>query len=124
MQHFNTAQLYLRFIIGITLTLHNIYKMQHLNQLSESYPVNGFISSMAWFYLVVLVQVACSVMLMIGLYVRIAATILTLGTIFMLAILFEDITLCDIELYTLYTFIFIYLGITGGGNYAIDRLFR
>lgn len=124
MQHFNTAQLYLRFVIGITLSLHNIYKIQHLNQLAESYPTDGFISSMAWFYLVILVQVVCSVMLMMGLYVRIATTILTFGTIFMLAILFKDITLCEVELYTLYIFVFIYLGITGGGNFAIDRLFR
>ncbi|MFR9650562.1 MAG: DoxX family membrane protein [Rikenellaceae bacterium] len=122
MQHFNIAQLYLRFVIGIMLSLHNINKMQHIDQIAYNYPTHGIVSSVAWFYLTVLVQVACSVMLMMGLYVRVASTILALGTIFMLVILFQKISPCEVELYTLYTFVFIYLGITGGGNYAIDRL--
>ncbi len=124
MQQFNIAQLYLRFVIGITLSLHNIYKLQNIEEIVESYPTNGVISNIALFYLIVTVQVVCSIMLMIGLYVRTSAAILTLGTISILLILFPHISTCEIEVYTLYIFLFIYLLITGGGNYAIGKVLR
>ncbi len=124
MQQFNIAQLYLRFVIGITLSLHNIYKLQNIEKIVESYPPNGVISNIALFYLIVTVQVVCSIMLMIGLYVRTSAAILTLGTISILLILFPHISTCEIEAYTLYIFLFIYLLITGGGNYAIGKVLR
>ncbi len=124
MQQFNIAQLYLRFIIGITLSLHNIYKLQHIEQIVDFYPNQDGLSNVAWFYLIILIQVVCSIMLMIGLYIRFAAATLTFGTIALMMVLFPHLSINEMSLYSLYAFIFIYLWIVGGGSWAIDRVLR
>ncbi|MFI3328254.1 MAG: DoxX family protein [Rikenellaceae bacterium] len=122
MRTLDLAQLYLRIVIGGMLLLHNVAKMQRYNTIIDSYPTWEGLSSGFWFYLFATIQSFAGVMLIIGWHVRLAAAILTAGTILGLAIFFPTPSLSSLEIDALYTFIYIYIFIAGGGLYSLDSI--
>lgn len=122
MRKLDIAQLYLRIIIGGMLILHNIYKMQNYNEVISSYPAIDELSGRFWHVAFATVESVTAIMLIIGWRVRLAASTLIIGTILAMLIYFPSPSAEDFELKAIYTFIYIYVLITGGGLYSLDSV--
>ncbi len=115
------AILYLRIAVGGMLLLHNIGNIQRYNILISEYPTWQGITGGVIFGAIMLIESIAAVMLIIGLRVRLAAALLTMQSIFSLLIYHPQPSSSELELGSLYTFIYIYIFIAGGGVYSYDR---
>ncbi|MFI3248930.1 MAG: DoxX family protein [Rikenellaceae bacterium] len=124
MRTLDIAQLYLRIAIGGMLILHNIGKMQNYNEIISNYPDLEGLPASFWFVVLASLESISAIMLIIGWRVRLAATILIAQTILALLIFFPSPSTENLELNAIYTFIYIYILISGGGVYSMDRTGR
>lgn len=108
------AVLYLRLFIGGILLFHNIGKVQNYNELIDSYPSLLYLGSSATFVLFTVAEVLLSVLIMMGLWVRISALLLALGMLLSFAVSRGG------ELQFVYLGIYVFLIVSGGGIYAFD----
>ncbi len=115
------AILYLRIAVGGMLLLHNIGNLQRYNVLVGDYPTWRGVAGSAIFVLFMLIESLSAVMLITGWRVRLAAVILTAQSIFSMLIYHPLPSTSELELHSLYTFIYIYIFIAGGGLYSFDR---
>ncbi|MFI3288549.1 MAG: DoxX family protein [Rikenellaceae bacterium] len=122
MRTLDIAQLYLRVIVGGMLILHNIDKMQNYNVIISNYPDLDGIAGNFWFVLFASAECISAIMLIIGWHVRLASTILIAQTILTLLIYFPSPSTTNLELNAIYTFIYIYILISGGGAYSLDGI--
>lgn len=122
MKRLDIAQLYLRVIIGGVLILHNINKMQNYNEVISNYPMMDGLSGRFWYVVFASLESITAIMLIIGWRVRLAASILIGGTILAMLIYFPSPSMEDFELKAIYTFIYIYILIAGGGLYSFDSV--
>ncbi len=114
------AILYLRIAVGGMLLLHNIGNLQRYNTLIDGYPSWQGITGGVIFGLIMLIESLSALMLIIGWRVRLAAVLLTAQSIFSLLIYHPLPSSFELELRSLYTFIYIYIFIAGGGLYSYD----
>ncbi len=121
-QRLDLAILYLRIVVGGMLLLHNIGNIQNYNTLVGDYTAWSGLTGSAIFSLIMIVESISAVMLIIGWHVRLASVILIAQSIFSLLIYNPAPSSSELELGSLYTFIYLYIFIAGGGLYAIDRL--
>lgn len=121
MRTLDIAQLYLRVTIGGLLILHNIGKMQNYNEVIGSYPNLDGLSGRFLFVALASVECISAIMLIVGWRVRLAATMLIVQTILTLLIYFPSPSFDNLELKAIYTFIYIYVLISGGGSYSLDN---
>ncbi len=122
MRTLDIAQLYLRIIIGGMLILHNINKMQNYNEIISNYPSLDGLSGRFWYVVFATLESVSAIMLIVGWRVRLAASILIGGTILTMLIYFPSPSIEDFELKAIYTFIYIYVLISGGGIYSLDSV--
>ncbi|MFI3258919.1 MAG: DoxX family protein [Rikenellaceae bacterium] len=120
MRTIDTALLYLRIVVGGMLLLHNIGRMQDYNTIIENYHSVEGIASPVWFLLFGLVESVAAVMLIVGWRVRLASIALVVGTILVLTLYFPNASMSEVEIHGIYTFIYIFLFISGGGLYSMD----
>ncbi len=124
MKTLDLAQLYLRITIGGMLLLHNISKYQSYNlEISQYHNLDG-LSAQFWFVFFTAIESITALMLIIGLKVRLAAFVLTIGTILYLTLYFPHAAGYELELQAIYIFIYLYILISGGGIYSYDMLLR
>lgn len=112
------GMLYMRMVLGGSLLLHNIGKMQNYNEIINSYPSLLYINNTASFVIVTVVEVLLAVLLMMGLWVRFSAMVMAAGMIWVLFSL--GFPAGELEL--LYASTYILLVITGGGLYSFDAI--
>lgn len=112
------AVLYMRLFIGGVLLFHNIGKMQTYNEIIDSYPSLLFIDNAAVFVIVTVAEVLFSVLIIMGLWVRMSALIMALGMVLMF--LWGAFGAGEIEF--MWLGIYVFLIISGGGIYAFDRI--
>lgn len=111
------AVLYLRLFIGGVMLFHNIGKIQDYNEIVGTYPTMLFLSSAAVFVIVSVAEVLFSVMLMLGLWVRLSALILALGMVLMFV--WGRFGAGEVEF--MWLGVYVFLIISGGGIYGFDR---
>ncbi|WP_418991450.1 DoxX family protein [Alistipes sp.] len=111
------AVLYMRLFIGGVLLFHNIGKMQTYNEIIDTYPSLPFLSNAAVFVIVSVAEVLFSVLLIMGLWVRMSALILALGMVLMFV--WDRFGAGEAEF--MWLGIYVFLVISGGGTYAFDR---
>ncbi len=121
MRTLDIAQLYLRITIGGMLILHNIDNMQNYNEIISQFKDLEGLSSAFWFVALSSLESIAAIMLIIGWRVRFAATILIVQTILSLLVYYQSTTMVNLELKSIYTFLYIYILIAGGGTYSLDR---
>lgn len=115
-RHMDWAVLYMRLFAGGIMLFHNIGKMQNYNEIIDTYPSLLYIDNSAVFVFVTVAEVLLSVLIIMGLWVRMSALLMSLGILLMLAW----------DGFNLGTSLFIWLGIyvfliiSGGGLYAFD----
>lgn len=112
------AVLYMRLFAGAMMLFHNIGKIQTYNQIIDSYPSVLFLSGAAVFVFITVAEVVLAVLLILGMWVRMAALILSLG-IFMRLIV-GGFGQAEQEFVWLGIYVFFIL--SGGGLYALDRV--
>lgn len=79
------AVLYMRLFAGGMMLFHNIGKMQDYNEIVNSYPSFASAGSAATFVVVTVAEVLLAVAIIMGIWVRMSALILSLGILLMFA---------------------------------------
>ena len=117
---FDSAILFMRIFIGAMMLTHGIGKLQNYNAIVNSFPDPLGIGSPVSFAIITFVEVGCSVLIIIGLFTRLATLPLIFGMFVATFIAFPDKSFAAGELSFVYMGIYIMLLISGGGRYAID----
>lgn len=120
---FDSAILFMRIFIGAMMLTHGIGKIQNYNAIVNSFPDPLGIGSAASFTLITLIEVGCSVLIIMGLFTRLATLPLIFGMYVATFIAFPEKTFAEGELSFVYMGIYIMLLVSGGGRYALDALF-
>lgn len=120
---FDSAILFMRIFIGTMMLTHGIGKLQNYNAIVNSFPDPLGIGSAASFTLITLTEVGCSVLIIMGLFTRLATLPLIFGMYIATFIAFPEKTFAEGELSFVYMGIYIMLLVSGGGRYALDALF-
>lgn len=120
---FDSAILFMRIFIGAMMLTHGIGKLQNYNAIVNSFPDPLGIGSAVSFTLITLIEVGCSVLIIMGLFTRLATLPLIFGMYVATFIAFPEKTFAEGELSFVYMGIYIMLLISGGGRYALDALF-
>lgn len=110
------AVLYLRLFTGGMMLFHSIGKIQNYNEIINSYPSLLYINSAAVFVVVTVVEVLLSVLIIMGLWVRMSAFLMSLGIL--LAFAWGGFGAGELEFTWLGVYVF--LIVSGGGLYAFD----
>ena len=117
---FDSAILFMRIFIGAMMLTHGIGKLQNYNAIVNSFPDPLGIGSAISFAIITFVEVGCSVLIIMGLFTRLATLPLIFGMFVATFIAFPDKSFAAGELSFVYMGIYIMLLISGGGRYAID----
>ena len=117
---FDSAILFMRIFIGAMMLTHGIGKLQNYNAIVNSFPDPLGIGSPVSFAIITFVEVGCSVLIIMGLFTRLATLPLIFGMFVATFIAFPDKSFAAGELSFVYMGIYIMLLISGGGRYAID----
>lgn len=117
---FDSAILFMRIFIGAMMLTHGIGKLQNYNAIVNSFPDPLGIGSAVSFAIITFVEVGCSVLIIMGLFTRLATLPLIFGMFVATFIAFPDKSIAAGELSFVYMGIYIMLLISGGGRYAID----
>lgn len=117
---FDSAILFMRIFIGAMMLTHGIGKLQNYNAIVNSFPDPLGIGSAASFAIITFVEVGCSVLIIMGLFTRLATLPLIFGMFVATFIAFPEKSFAAGELSFVYMGIYIMLLISGGGRYAID----
>lgn len=116
-RYMDWAVLYMRMFAGGMMLLHNVGKMQDYNEIITSYPSLLYINNTATFAIITVAEVLLSVMIIIGLWVRMSALLMGLGIV--LAFVWGGFNVGELQLVWLGVYAF--LVISGGGIYAFDE---
>lgn len=73
------AVLYLRLFTGASMLFHNIGKIQNYNEIISSYPSPLYINPPAVFVIVTVAEALLAVLIIMGLWVRMSALVMSLG---------------------------------------------
>ena len=79
------AVLYLRLFTGASMLFHNIGKIQNYNEIISSYPSPLYINPPAVFVIVTVAEALLAVLIIMGLWVRMSALVMSLGILLMFA---------------------------------------
>ena len=110
------AVLYLRLFTGASMLFHNIGKIQNYNEIISSYPSPLYINPPAVFVIVTVAEALLAVLIIMGLWVRMSALVMSLGILLMFA--WGGFGAGEPEFAWLG--IYVFLIVSGGGLYAFD----
>lgn len=117
----NIAILFLRFFVGFMMLTHAVDKIENFGVIAEGFPTPFGLNSWVALSLITFVEFVGSIMIIAGLFTRIAAIVLALGMVTAAFFTFQEFILRQSELALMYLGIYIALFITGGGNYSFDK---
>lgn len=115
-RHMDWAVLYLRLFAGGMMLFHNIGKIQNYNGIVNSYPSLPLVSSAAVFVIATVAEVLFAVLIIMGLWVRMAALLMALGIL----VAFAWGGFGAGELQFVWLGIYVFFIISGGGLYGFD----
>lgn len=118
------ARLFLRIAAGILMLSHGISKIEHFSSLSSLFPDPLGWGSGVSLVLMILVEVGCSVLLMVGLMTRLAVLPLIFGMGVAAFYTHPVITLSHVELPLLYLVLYVGIFLLGPGKCSIDYLLK
>lgn len=112
------AVLYMRLFAGGMMLFHNIGKMQSYDEIIGNYPSFLYIQPTAVFVIVSVAEVLLSVLIIMGLWVRMSALVMSLGILAMSA--WEEFGIGELRF--VWLGIYVFFVVSGGGTYALDAL--
>ena len=110
------AVFYMRLFTGAVMLFHNIGKIQNYNEIIGSYPALLHIEPAAVFVIVTVAEALLAVLIIMGLWVRMSALVMSLGILLMFA--WGGFGAGEPEFAWLG--IYVFLIVSGGGLYAFD----
>ena len=110
------AVFYMRLFTGAMMLFHNIGKIQNYNEIIGSYPALLHIEPAAVFVIVTVAEALLAVLIIMGLWVRMSALVMSLGILLMFA--WGGFGAGEPEFAWLG--IYVFLIVSGGGLYAFD----
>lgn len=114
--------LLLRWMVGVFMLTHGIPKMMNFDALSQTFPsVLGLSASMG-LLLIIFAEVFASVLLLLGLFTRLATIPLIIGLGVAAFVVHAADPFAAKELALVYLIIYLVLLLTGPGKIALDRL--
>ena len=116
------ALLYLRLFVGGVVLLHNVGKLQTYNEIIEGYPALLFDSPTLTFAVFSILEVAFSMMIMCGLWVRFSSFLMALGMFLSIFVVVPTAGMTAGTLQFIYMGIYIFFVISGGGRYSFDSM--
>lgn len=120
----NIAILFLRFFVGFMMLTHAIDKIENFGVIAEGFPTPFGLNSWVALSLITFVEFVGSIMIIAGIFTRIAALVLALSMITAAFFTFPEFILKQSELAMMYLAVYIVLFITGGGRFTIDQFIR
>jgi putative oxidoreductase len=115
--------LFLRVGAGGTMFwLHGLPKLMSFSERMDSFADPFGISPAISLVLIIIAEVLCSLLLVLGLWTRLASIPLIIGMSVIIFMVNGDASFKDNELAIIYLIIFITLFFTGSGRYSIDRI--
>lgn len=112
--------LVIRFFTGAVMLTHGIQKVMNFQAMSESFPNLTGLGSSFSFILIMLAETVGSVMLMLGLFTRLAALALAIGMAVAAFVAHAPFTINGSELPLLYLIVYLGLFISGAGRFSLD----
>ena len=110
------AVFYMGLFTGAMMLFHNIGKIQNYNEIISSYPSPLYINPPAVFVIVRVAEALLAVLIIMGLWVRMSALVMSLGILLMFA--WDGFGAGEPEFAWLG--IYVFLIVSGGGLYAFD----
>ena len=120
----NFSLLFLRCFIGIMMLTHGIAKIENFGTLSTSFADPIGLGSTLSLVLMILTEVGCSILLIVGLITRLAVLPLIFGMIIAAFFTYPELTMSSVELPLLYLGIYIFILLAGPGKYSVDYLLQ
>ncbi len=115
------AKLFLRIIFSGMMLIHGMDKMLSFSVLKSSFPPSIGLSSEWSLIMIILVEVGCSLLVLLGLLTRLAVLPLMFAMIIAAFFTFSPVTIGVVELPMLYFAGFFFLLLAGPGRYSIDN---
>ena len=103
---------------------HAVDKIENFGDIAEGFPTPFGLNSWVALSIITFVEFVGSIMIIAGLFTRIAAIILGLGMVTAAFFTFPEFFLKQSELALMYLGIYIALFITGGGNFSLDKFIK
>lgn len=117
------AKLGLRVFIGFMMLTHGIAKIEQFDTLKSTFPATMGMSSELSLILIILVEVGCSSLVLLGFMTRLAVLPLMFSMIIAAFFTFSPISLSTAELPLLYLGIYTFILLEGPGRYSADAFF-
>lgn len=117
------AKLGLRVFIGFMMLTHGIAKIEQFDTLKSTFPATMGMSSELSLILIILVEVGCSSLVLLGFMTRLAVLPLMFSMIIAAFFTFSPISLSTAELPLLYLGIYTFILLAGSGRYSADAFF-
>ena len=116
----NTGLLFMRLFVGIFMLTHGFDKLMNYAQLSQSFPDIIGLGSKAALNLIIFAEFGCSILLILGLFTRLATVPLIIGMSVAAFAAQAGQSFAAKELAIVYFCIYIGLMILGPGKFSLD----
>ncbi len=119
---YNGIILFLRVFIGVLMMTHGLAKLNNFDQMANSFldPI-GWGSKMS-LIMVIFAELGCSILLVLGLFTRLAIIPLLFSMSIAIFIAHAADPFSVKEMAVLYAGVYLVLLFTGGGTFAVDNL--
>lgn len=118
----SVISLILRFMVGGAMLSHGIPKLMAFATLKETFPDPIGVGSMFSLMLSIGAEVGCSLLLILGLFTRLAVLPLAFTMLMAFFVIHASDPFAVKELAMMYFMIYVAIFSLGGGNYSVDRL--
>lgn len=118
----NIGLLLFRLVIGAFMLMHGWQKIINYDLMIESFPDPLGVGSALSLWMIIFAEFFCSILLLLGLFTRLAVVPLILGMAVAAFIIHANDPFQSKELAVLYMSMYIVLGILGAGSYSLDNL--
>lgn len=119
----DSAIFFMRIFVGILMLTHGIEKINNYEILYTTFPSIFGMGSNLSLILIIAAEAGCSLLLIIGLFVRPAAIALAFSMFVATFVAQSGMPFAARELSLIYMGIYIMLAISGGMRYSLDRVF-
>ncbi len=119
----NIGLLFFRLTLGFFMLTHGWQKIENFQLMSAGFPDPIGLGSSASLVLIIFAEFGCSVLIILGLFTRLATIPLIIGMIVAAFVIHAGDSFSKVELSSLYSSLYIVLAILGAGKYSLDNMF-
>jgi putative oxidoreductase len=118
------GKLALRLLVGGFMLTHGLPKLQNFEDLSTVFPDPLGVGSSLSLGMIVFAEVVCSILLILGLFTRLASIPLIIGMAVAAFLIHANDPFNVKEMALLYMGIYVVIALIGAGKYSVDYLLR